>query len=134
MTPLGAVSRSAMLVTAAIAAGTAVGIGAFTFVYAKGASYLSTEPAVCANCHIMGEHFDAWQRSSHRTAAGCADWCRRRRSRPRGPPRTGRSGLEVRPQSSRDLVACARGAVLEGWAKPHQPIVRVRAITAPPSW
>ena len=53
--------------------GAALGLGGFTFVYAKGASYLSTDPAVCANCHIMSEHFDAWQRSSHRAAAGCAD-------------------------------------------------------------
>ena len=53
--------------------GTALGLGAFTFVYAKGASYLSTDPAVCANCHIMGEHYAAWQRSSHRAVAGCSD-------------------------------------------------------------
>jgi cytochrome c nitrite reductase small subunit len=58
---------------AAVTIGVAFGIGGFTFVYAKGASYLSTDPAVCANCHIMGEHFAAWQRSSHRAAAGCAD-------------------------------------------------------------
>lgn len=60
------------MVTAGLIGG-AAGLGAFTFVYAKGASYLSTDPAVCANCHIMQEHFDAWQRSSHRAAAGCAD-------------------------------------------------------------
>ncbi|HET8623466.1 MAG TPA: cytochrome c nitrite reductase small subunit [Gemmatimonadales bacterium] len=60
-------------VLAAAAVGLAVGLGAFTFGYAKGASYLSTDPAVCANCHIMGEHFTAWQRSSHRQAAACAD-------------------------------------------------------------
>ena len=65
--------RGAHLWLAAILFGTAVGLGAFTFVYAKGASYLSTDPAVCANCHIMGEHYAAWQRSSHRTMAGCAD-------------------------------------------------------------
>lgn len=53
--------------------GGAVGVAAFTFIYARGASYLSTDPAVCANCHIMQEHFDAWQRSSHRAVAGCAD-------------------------------------------------------------
>ena len=28
------------------------GIGAFTFVYAKGYSYLSTDPRTCLNCHI----------------------------------------------------------------------------------
>jgi cytochrome c nitrite reductase small subunit len=60
-------------ILAAAALGAAFGLGGFTFVYAKGASYLSTEPRVCANCHIMREHYDAWQRSSHRAAAGCAD-------------------------------------------------------------
>ncbi len=60
-------------VTLAAALGVALGVGAFTFVYAKGASYLSTDPAVCANCHVMGEHFAAWQRSSHHAVAGCAD-------------------------------------------------------------
>ncbi len=64
---------TAVLVTAGAAIGAALGLGGFTFVYAKGASYLSTDPAVCANCHIMGEHYAAWQRSSHRVAAGCAD-------------------------------------------------------------
>ena len=57
----------------AAAFGAAVGLGAFTFIYAKGASYLTTDPAACANCHIMGEHFAAWQRSSHRAVATCAD-------------------------------------------------------------
>jgi cytochrome c nitrite reductase small subunit len=60
-------------ILAAAAIGLAVGLGAYTFVYAKGASYLSTDPAVCANCHIMNEHFAAWQRSSHRAVAGCSD-------------------------------------------------------------
>jgi cytochrome c nitrite reductase small subunit len=60
-------------IVAAVLAGLAIGLGVYTFVYAKGASYLSTDPAVCANCHIMQEHFDAWQRSSHRAVAGCAD-------------------------------------------------------------
>jgi cytochrome c nitrite reductase small subunit len=63
--------RVAILAAAAI--GAAAGLGAFTFIYAKGASYLTTDPAACANCHIMGEHFAAWQRSSHRAVATCAD-------------------------------------------------------------
>ena len=58
---------------AAVLIGIALGLGAYTFGYAKGASYLSTDPAVCANCHIMQEHFDAWQRSSHRQVATCSD-------------------------------------------------------------
>ncbi len=40
--------------------GIPAGIGAFTFVYAKGFSYLSTDPRACVNCHIMNQHYDAW--------------------------------------------------------------------------
>lgn len=58
---------------AAVAIGLAAGLGAFTFVYAKGASYLTTDAASCANCHIMEEHYAAWLKSSHRHVAKCAD-------------------------------------------------------------
>lgn len=57
----------------AIAVGAAIGVGAFTFVYARGASYLGNDPASCANCHIMQPHFDAWEKSSHHTVAVCND-------------------------------------------------------------
>ena len=50
--------------------GIAVGIGAYTFAYAKGWSYLTDDPAACANCHVMREQFDAWLSSSHRSVAG----------------------------------------------------------------
>lgn len=53
--------------------GTAMGLGAYTFVYARGASYLTTNPAACANCHVMQEHYDAWLKSSHRNVATCSD-------------------------------------------------------------
>lgn len=53
--------------------GAAAGIGAFTFVYARGASYLGTDPAACANCHVMRDHYAAWLKSSHRAVAGCND-------------------------------------------------------------
>lgn len=60
-------------VTAAVLVGMAAGAGGFTFVYAKGGSYLGSDPAACANCHVMQNHFDAWQKSSHRNVAGCND-------------------------------------------------------------
>ena len=53
--------------------GLLLGIGGYTFVYARGASYLTDDPAACANCHIMREQFDGWQRSSHRSVAVCND-------------------------------------------------------------
>lgn len=56
-----------------VAIGLATGIGVYTFVYAKGYSYLSNNPNSCANCHIMNEQYDAWQKSSHHTVATCND-------------------------------------------------------------
>jgi len=58
---------------AALALGLTAGLGAFTFVYARGYSYLTNDPAACANCHIMSEHFDAWNKSTHRSVATCND-------------------------------------------------------------
>jgi cytochrome c nitrite reductase small subunit len=53
--------------------GCALGVGGYTFVYAKGYSYLTNDPEACANCHIMREQFDGWTRSSHRAVAVCND-------------------------------------------------------------
>lgn len=53
--------------------GLLLGLGAFTFSYAEGLSYFSTNPAACANCHIMNEQYDSWQKASHHTAAKCID-------------------------------------------------------------
>ena len=53
--------------------GLLLGVGAFTFHYAKGLSYFSTDPAACANCHIMQSQYDSWQKSSHHGVAGCVD-------------------------------------------------------------
>ena len=53
--------------------GLAAGIGGYTFVYAKGGSYLTNDPAACANCHIMQPQYDQWQASSHRAVAVCND-------------------------------------------------------------
>lgn len=65
--------RKRLAIAAAILTGMAIGLGAFTFVYAKGWSYLTTDPQACANCHIMEEHFSAWLGSSHRAGATCND-------------------------------------------------------------
>ena len=58
---------------AAVFAGIVIGIGTYTFVYAKGYSYLTNDPEACANCHIMRDHFDAWTRASHHAVAVCND-------------------------------------------------------------
>jgi cytochrome c nitrite reductase small subunit len=62
---------------AAILVGTAlglpIGIGGYTFVYARGSSYLTNNPAACANCHVMRDYYDGWVKSSHRSVAVCND-------------------------------------------------------------
>ena len=44
-------------------------LGVYTFAYARGWSYLTDNPAACANCHVMREQFDGWLKSSHRAVA-----------------------------------------------------------------
>lgn len=65
--------RRLLLPITTILIGIAIGIGAFTFVYARGASYLTNDPTACANCHVMSEHFGAWVKSSHHAVAVCND-------------------------------------------------------------
>jgi len=58
---------------AAVVVGMLAGLGSFTFGYGQGASYLSDNPANCANCHVMQDHYDSWQNSSHKNVATCND-------------------------------------------------------------
>lgn len=56
-----------------LVAGIAAGVGGYTFLYAKGISYMTNNPAACDNCHIMNEQFDGWAKSSHHAVAVCND-------------------------------------------------------------
>lgn len=58
---------------AAALAGAAAGLGTYTFAYARGGSYLTDDPAACANCHVMQAQYDGWIKSSHRAVATCND-------------------------------------------------------------
>lgn len=60
-------------IASALLLGILAGAGTFTFVYGKGSSYLSNNPQSCVNCHVMQEHFDSWQQSSHHHVAVCND-------------------------------------------------------------
>jgi cytochrome c nitrite reductase small subunit len=57
----------------AVAIGLAVGVGGFTFVYARGAAYLTNDPRACANCHVMRDYLEGWLKSSHHAVAVCND-------------------------------------------------------------
>jgi cytochrome c nitrite reductase small subunit len=56
-----------------IALGMLAGVGAYTFNYAEGLSYFSSDPKACVNCHIMRRQYDSWQKSSHHAVAVCVD-------------------------------------------------------------
>lgn len=68
-------TRGVAITTLALSAfiGIAVGVAGFTFVYARGAAYLTDDPAACANCHIMNEQYAGWQKASHHNVAVCND-------------------------------------------------------------
>jgi len=60
-------------IVAGVTLGLAAGVAGFTFSYARGGSYLTNDPAACANCHVMSEYYSGWVRSSHRSVATCND-------------------------------------------------------------
>jgi cytochrome c nitrite reductase small subunit len=66
-------SRNAGTVVLGIVAGLAIGLGLYTFVYAKGYSYLTNNPEACANCHVMQDYYSGWITSSHHAVAKCND-------------------------------------------------------------
>ena len=72
MTPARRLVSSRLLLLAA-AAGTALGVCAFTFSYAEGLSYFSTDPKACANCHIMNDQYASWTKGPHHGDARCVD-------------------------------------------------------------
>jgi len=61
------------LMALAVTFGVMVGLGLFTFRYAEGVSYFSTDPRACANCHIMNDQYASWTKGAHHGAARCVD-------------------------------------------------------------
>ena len=57
----------------AVVMGVALGQSLYTFRYAEGLSYFSSNPQACVNCHIMQPQYDGWQKASHHNVAKCVD-------------------------------------------------------------
>ncbi|HYE21006.1 MAG TPA: cytochrome c nitrite reductase small subunit [Tepidisphaeraceae bacterium] len=57
----------------AVILGIFAGIGLYTFTYGKGFSYFSTDPAACANCHVMQDQYASWQKAPHHASATCVE-------------------------------------------------------------
>lgn len=55
----------------AVAIGAAAGLGFVTLGYADGLAYLSDDPRACAQCHVMREQFEGWQKGPHHAVATC---------------------------------------------------------------
>jgi cytochrome c nitrite reductase small subunit len=56
-----------------IVSGMLVGFLFLTIYLSRAGSYLSDDPAVCVNCHVMAPHYSTWFHSSHREIATCND-------------------------------------------------------------
>jgi cytochrome c nitrite reductase small subunit len=65
--------RASALAVAAGLTGVFLGLTAFTFHYADGLSYFSTDPKACANCHIMNDEYASWSKGPHHGDARCVD-------------------------------------------------------------
>jgi cytochrome c nitrite reductase small subunit len=57
----------------AVTMGVALGQSLYTFRYAEGLSYFSSDPQACINCHIMQPQYDGWVKASHHNVAKCID-------------------------------------------------------------
>ena len=68
-----AASGSAALVLLGVLTGVLLGVGGYTFFYAHGLSYLSSDPQTCVNCHIMRPQYESWLKASHHAVAKCVD-------------------------------------------------------------
>lgn len=68
---MGNQMRTLLIVAFFAMLGILAGAGGYTFLYARGAAYLSDDPNACANCHIMRDQLASWQKSSHHKVATC---------------------------------------------------------------
>ncbi|MDR1045785.1 MAG: cytochrome c nitrite reductase small subunit [Candidatus Adiutrix sp.] len=62
-----------MLVSIFALAGLIAGLGSYAIYVSRAYSYLSEDPAVCVNCHVMAPYYQAWSKSSHALWTTCND-------------------------------------------------------------
>ena len=56
-----------------ILTGSIIGLTIFILHISKATSYVSDDPKVCVNCHVMVPEYASWRASSHREWATCND-------------------------------------------------------------
>ena len=81
--------RLARVLVLAAVVGSVVGVAGFTFRYAEGLSYFSTDPKACANCHIMNDQYASWTQGAapRRRRAASTATCRTTSSASTSPRR-----------------------------------------------
>ncbi len=57
----------------ALLLGALAGVGGYVVWSSQAVSYLSEDPKVCINCHIMNPQYDGWLKASHHAVATCND-------------------------------------------------------------
>ena len=62
---------SGAALAAAALCGSLAGAGAYTVQLSGATAYLSDDPKACAQCHIMRDSYDGWQKASHHAVATC---------------------------------------------------------------
>ncbi len=67
------ISHRLLVMAVVVLTGAALGLTIYTFVYAKGFSYLTDKPEACGNCHVMREVVTSWRSGDHHHAAVCND-------------------------------------------------------------
>ena len=144
-------SRTSIAIAAVVLLGAALGLGAYTFAYARGWAYLTDDPRACANCHVMNEQYDGWIKSSHRSVAVCNDchvphssspstvtkatngfWHSYHFTAARFPSQSGRCRRAGR--SRRRIAAAATSPSSKPWGRRHTPdraTSRVSVVTGP---
>jgi cytochrome c nitrite reductase small subunit len=56
-----------------IISGSFIGLIIYLFYIGKASSYISDNPKVCMNCHVMAPQYATWSHSSHRIVTNCND-------------------------------------------------------------
>ena len=118
-------TRAGLLILLTGLLGIPVGVGAFTFVYAKGFSYLSPDPRACVNCHVMNP---AVRRLAQERPPAHRD-LRRVPSAARGHREVGGQGRARLPPLRRLHAAELQGADRDHAARPRHGPRQLRALS-----
>lgn len=65
--------KNVLTAVAVFVVGSLIGVGLFTFGFAGGWAYFGTDPATCAQCHVMNDQYEGYLKGPHKAVATCND-------------------------------------------------------------